>query len=145
MSFLKFTASTIFIALFVIAIIAFAINFGIDNNATVNLGQDPDFSTLNTSMQNEVEDFYTQSNVSVDAFMKSTISSQTQASEGGTQYKVTTGNSLSMAKNGITNGFTKIFGSDSGFGVILTALISFLTLAGAAFAYKAWVGRDPGN
>lgn len=144
MSFIKFTVSTVLIALFSIALITFAANFAEDNQASISIADDPDLSGLSTGMQNDINDFYVSANTSADAFGKSTISSQTEASEGGTQYKVTPTNSLSMARRSINAGFKKIFGTDSGFGIVFTALVATLGLIAAAYSYKAWVGRDPG-
>jgi len=143
MSFIKFTTSTVLIALFAIALITFAANFANDNQASINIGDDSDFSNMNTGMKSDMNTFYSSANTSTDAFSKSTISSQTEASEGGTQFKVTPTNSLSMATRAINGGFKKIFGSDSGFGILFTALIALLGIIAFAYAYKAWVGRNP--
>ena len=143
MGFIKYTTSIMMIALFCIALITFSVNFAIDNDSTVSLADDEDFSSIKSGLESDVDVFYENVNTSNNAFQKSTISSQTEASEGGTQFKVTPGTSLSMGKRGIAAGWTKIFGSDSGFGVIFTALISILGFIMLLYGYKAWVGRNP--
>jgi hypothetical protein len=48
-----------------------------------------------------------------------------------------------MAKKSITTAWEKVFGSDSGFGIVFTALISLIGFIVGLYAYKAWVGRNP--
>lgn len=143
MGFAKYTATIMMVALFTIAILTFAVNFGIDNDSSINIADDGDYSSIRSRLSDDVEVFYENVNVSNNAFQTSTISSQTEASEGGTQFKVTPTTSLSMAKRGITAGWTKIFGSGNEFSVVFTALISMLGFLMALYAYKAWVGRNP--
>ena len=142
MSFIKYTVAFVMIALFSICIITFAVNFGIDNDAAVNLNQDGDFTTLNANASSEVQSFYAGSSTAYDAYQSSTISSQTDSSEGGTQFKVTPASSLGMAKTALSAAWEKIFGRGSGFGIILTAIIGLLTFIIGLYAWKAWKG-DP--
>jgi len=137
----KITMALMMVALFSIALVTFAINYGIDNNAQINLGQDDEFVASQSELRSNVEVFYSDVNISNDAFQSSTISSQTEASEGGTQFKVTPTNSLSMFKNALKTSFTKIFGSDSGFGILLTALISIVGFLVGLYAWRAWKGN----
>lgn len=142
MSFTKYTVMLTSIALFVIALIAFAMNFAEDNNASINIADDG-YSSVKSGMESDAVTFYTNVNTSSSEYMKSTISSQTEASEGGTQFKVTPGTSLSMVKRALTTAWEKIFGSDSEFGVVLTALIAIFGFVLFMFAWKAWAGRSP--
>ena len=137
----KLTVVMLMSALFGIALISFAVNFGIDNDTTVKLGDDGDFVNINTNLNNDVEEFYVAANESVVAAQKSTISTQTEASEGGTQFKVTPSSSLSMFKNTLKSGFEKIFGTDSGFGIMFTALLSILGFLIFLYVIKAWRGN----
>jgi hypothetical protein len=145
MSFLKYTVSLMMIAIFSIALITFAINFAVDNDAAVSIGSDEQFAAVKTNSSSNVNEFYSGSATAYDAYQQSTVASTATASEGGTQFKVTPTTSLAMAKNSLSAGWYKIFGSDSGFGVVLTALIAMLTFIMAALAYQAWVGRNPGS
>jgi len=144
MNLIKIMVSTIFISLFAIAIITFASNFGYDNDTSINIANDPDISEINTGMQSELDSFYVNANTSAEAFSQSTISSQTESTEGGTQFKVLTNNPLTIARRGIEGGFEKIFGSSSAFGVVLTTFVGVLGAIVLLLAYKAWAGRDPG-
>jgi len=143
MGYIKLTVSLMLIALFSISIIVFATNFAADNDAGVNLGDDDDFPNINSNLQDDVDEFYQAANTSSSAFQESTVSSQTESSEGGTQFKVTPVTSLAMARRAITAGWKKIFGADSSFNILFTALLGLLGFILAAYAYKAWVGRNP--
>lgn len=143
MGFIKYTGALMLISLFAIALVTFAINFGLDNHSRINLVNDSEYSDIDTGLRSDVEVFYEGVNTSNDAFQTSTISSQTEASEGGTQFKVTPATSLSMAKRAISSAWSNIFGKGSSFGVIFTALIAMLAFVMALYAYKAWVGRNP--
>jgi len=135
---ISFVTNMIMAALFCIAIVGFAINFGYDNNSSVNIAQDPDMPQLKSDIQTKVELFYYDANTSSDAMQKSTISTQTESTEGGTSFKVTPANALGTAGKLVTMGYKKIFGSDSGFGIFLTALIAILGFMSALYIWKAW-------
>jgi len=137
----KLTITMMMCALFGIAIITWVANVGIDNGTNIRLGQDEDFDDISSDLNDDIEQFYSDANVSSDAFQKSTISSQTEASEGGTQFKVTPGTSLSMFKKTLSSGFEKIFGSDSEFGILFTALIGVLAFLIFLYAMSAWRGN----
>ena len=130
------------IALFGICIITFAVNFGYENNANVNIADD-DYDDINVSLQSDVESFYQGVNTSAEAYAKSTISTQTESSEGGTQFKATPTTSLSMGKRTLTAAWNKIFGQGGEFGIVFTALISILGFVMFMLAWKAWAGRNP--
>jgi len=142
MGLIKTTTVFMLISLFVIALVTFAVNFGLDNDAGINLGDDSSYESLAGDLEEETDTFFTYSGDSLDAYQESTISSQTEASEGGTQFKVTTSNSLDMVKKGISAAWYNIFRGDD-FEVVLYALLGLLTFILAAYAYKAWVGRNP--
>lgn len=140
MGLIKYTTAFVMLALFSIALISFAINFSIDNRAAVNIGDDSDFSTLNTGLQSDVDSFYENASIASESFQQSTISSQTESSEGGTQFKVTPGNSLSMATKALRIAFGKLLGFDSSFSIVFTALIALIIFIIGLYAWKAWKG-----
>ena len=131
------------IALFSIALITFAVNFANDNESEISLADDDSFVSVKDDVESEVDIFYEGVNTSNTAFQKSTISSQTEASEGGTQFKVTPTTSVAMATKSLSAGWKSIFGEDSGFGIFFTALVSMVSFIMILYAYKSWVGRNP--
>jgi len=138
---IKLVTSTIIIALFTLAIISFAVNFGLDNGTSINLQDDPDFPSTKNNVNDEIDDFYLNINISSDAMAQSTIASQSEATEGGTAFKVSTRNSVSVATKVVKSSFQKIFGSDSQFSILYTAIISILGMMVLLYLYKSWRGN----
>ena len=129
------------IALFSIALISFAVNFAYDNDTVVNLEDDADFQDINSGMKSDVQQFYQDSNVSGEAMYQSTVNTQTDSTEGGTAFKVGTGSALSMVSRAVWRGYTKIFGSDSGFGIFITALFGIIGFMAFLYIWKSWRGQ----
>jgi len=140
---IKFMTSIVLIALFSIAIITFAINFAVDNDSRINIQNDSNFVGIRTQVSSNATQFYTDVKTSSDALQNSTVSSQIEATEGGTSFKVGPGTALAMAFSVLTGGFTEIFGAGNEFEVFLTALISVLGLISFMYIYKTWAGRNP--
>jgi len=143
MGHIKFITSTIMAVLFAVAIIAFTIDFGNDNNAPVNLVDDPDFSDIKNEMTGNLTQFHIDANSSGVAFIQTQLETGDEVTKTGGQFKVGIGTAMKMVTSVIRSGYKKIFGSDTGFGIFLTALISILGFTAFALAYKAWVGRNP--
>ena len=138
---IKFISGLLMSILFAIAIIVFAINFANDNDSKVNIAQDSDFSDLTTNLKADSQDFYLNANTSSSSMYESTISTQTEATEGGTSFKVGPLTAVSAGKRILSNGFSKIFGADSGFAVFFTVLIAMLGLISTLYIWKAWKGQ----
>lgn len=140
---IKFITSLVMAGLFAIAIVSFAINFAYDNDSPINIADDPDLIGMKNGIITDSDAFYSDVNISRDAMDKSTISTQTEASEGGTAFKVGPTNALSMVTRIMQGSYVKVFGSDQGFGIFLTSLISLLLFISIMLIYKAWAGRNP--
>lgn len=140
---IKFIISLVLIGLFPIALITFVINFAYDNDSLVNLGDDPDFTKMKGEVSSNTTVFYDDVQIISNATQQSTISTQVEATEGGTAFKVGPATALSIASSVITISFRKIFGSDTGFGIFLTSIIAILGFIMAMYIYKAWAGRNP--
>jgi len=143
MGLIKYTTSLLLIGLFAIALVTFAAQFAYDNDAVINIADDPQLSEINASIRTDIQSFETATGVSADALANSSVSSESEAFEGGTAFKATPTSSLAMAVRAITAGWNKIFGDDSAFNIIFTAFISLLGIIMIMYVYKAWVGRAP--
>ena len=139
---IKFIGSLIFIAIFFISLLAFAVEFGNDNS-DINIADDDDYSSIKTSIEGNVSSFYLDVQTANNATQESTISSQTESTEGGTAFKVTPASALRIVKSAIKSPFSKIFGSDSDFTILSTAFISMLVLISSLYIWKTWAGRNP--
>ena len=129
------------IGIFSIALISFAINFAIDNEAQVSLSDDSDISNLNTNLQSDIDSMRDDTNTSVTAIMTSTIGIQSGETEGGTAFKVGPGTALNMAYRTMKVGFGKIFGADSSFSIIFTTFTIILAFVSVFVIWKAWKGN----
>jgi hypothetical protein len=143
MGHIQFTTSLIMVALFSIAVVSFAINFAIDNDSEISLQDDASFVTLNEIQQDNVTEFFDDANDSMAALILSTLDQGDETTVSGGQFKGSVSSTLSVATNAVRVGYKNIFGSDNGFGIFLTVLIGLLTYIGAAYVYKAWIGRNP--
>ena len=144
MGLIKYTTSLVMIALFVISILMFATNFGVDNDSQVLLSSDPDYVALQSSMDGNATQFVSDVNTSSEAFFTSTIKSGDVATESGGQFKAGIGTMKSIATSSLSAGFKKITGGDSSFAIIFTTISGVIVFLGVMYGYKAWKG-DPGN
>lgn len=139
----KITISIFFMVAFVLSLLMFVGNFGYDNQAEIMMGQDSDYITLNSTMASNQGTLYNDAVSSSNALASSTIDSSDQATKTGGQFKGGVNTARKVLGDSLTIGFKKIFGEDSGFGIILTLLTSCLMIIIGFYTYKAWVGRDP--
>lgn len=143
MGHLKFVISLIMITLFSMALIGFGINFARDNNADITISEDALFNNTKDALGGNVTVFYGDINTSSQALAEATISTQTEASEGGTTIKVGPKTALQTTIIVIKNSFERIFGSDSEFSIFFTGFITILSFMGIMYIAKAWFGRTP--
>ena len=139
---IKFTISLVLIALFSFALVSFAINFAVDNDANVSIDDESRYDSMRNNLESDVEVFYTESNLSVEAIGKTTISSQTEATEGGTAFKVGPWTAVLMSKRALESAYRNIFGTDSGFNVFLTTFIALISTFMGFYIYKTLAGRN---
>ncbi|MAG26665.1 hypothetical protein CMI47_14080 [Candidatus Pacearchaeota archaeon] len=140
---IKYVGSIVMIVLFSIAIISFALNFAIDNNADISLSDDSSFSNLDTSLRNNVSQFNVDANSTGDTFRQSEAKSGDQVTESGGQFKVGIFTLIGMLPAIYSIVKIQIFGGSNSFGIVLVALSSFLAFVGFRYAYKSWFGRNP--
>jgi len=137
---IKFISGLLMASLFAIALIGFSINFANDNSSVINIASDSDLSGVKGNMEGDMQQFYLDANTSSSSMYESTISTQTEATEGGTSFKVGPATALTTGNRVLSTGFKKIFGADANFGIFLTSLIAMLGLIAALFIWKAWKG-----
>lgn len=142
---IQWTISLVMIGLFVIAILGFAINFAADNNSPIDLADDPELSGLSTSTQGNVEGFNTDAEETYNSIANSSISptssSGTTATAG--QFAITPVNVIGTVNNILKVGWSKIFGSNSGFEIFITTFIGMIVFITALYIWKTWAGRSP--
>jgi len=143
MGLIKFLGGTLMIMLFAFAVLSYTIGYGNDNNVAVNIGDDKEISGLQTNLESNSGSFLIDINSSLGAFAKSEIGSGEEIDRKGGQFKAQTRSPFDATKNIIDIGFVKIFGRDTGFGIILTTFIAFIGAVSLLYIMKAWVGKNP--
>ena len=145
MSQIQWTISLVLIGLFTIAIIGFSLNFASDNNAAVNIADDPEISGLYTNAIGNTSSFQANSEDTYTSIINSTISTSSASGTTvtGGQFSITPANMIATTKNILKVGYSKIFGTDSGFGIFITTFLGMLVFITALLIWKTWAGRSP--
>jgi hypothetical protein len=137
----EYTLSLIFIGLFSIALISFAINFASDNSASVSIADSDTIGTMKNEINSNLSSWNTESESSYQSITQSSIT-QADTTPSGGQFTLTVGNSLNVVKSIVRNGFVVIFGNDEGFAIFLSTFIGILVLLFGYYIWKAWAGRS---
>lgn len=143
MGFIQYISSIFLIGLFAIAIISFAINFGDDNDAIVNIEDDEGITNARAGIRGNVT-VYVGDDIdnSSKTFEDSTVAAGSDIFESGGTWKVLTKKLPTTMSNLFTLVSTKIFGENAGsFGILLTTFSAFLVILTVAYAWKAWRGN----
>lgn len=134
--------ASVFIALFAICIVAFAINFAVDNDSSISLAEDSRYNSLSTNLQSDINQLRTDAEQSNLVLQKTSLASGDQEIAGsGGQFKVGPYTAVKMTLKSFTTSFDTLFGPE--FRFILTAFISLLTFLIGYYVIKAWLGKDP--
>jgi len=139
---LSFTISIVIIALFTIALISFAANFAIDNNAPISIQDDSELMGLKSNTETDLSTFKEKSEDSYKSIVDSSITKGDNLESGGT-FSLTIASSLSTVTNILRVGYVKIFGTGSGFGIFITLFISIILFIAFMYFAKTWLGRNP--
>ena len=143
MGMIKLLTSLAFVTIFGLAIIGYSIGFATDNQAVVNLNEDSDFSSADTSIRSDLGSFDDSSESSLNILMESKIASGDDNVEGGGQFKTGPNDIISASKTIISASNEKIFGKGNEFGILFTVVISFIILIVGLYIWKTWKGGSP--
>lgn len=137
----KLITSIVMSALFVLAIVVFSIQFGADNNSGILLGDDPEYSEIQTDIVGDIRQFNSDANTSSNTILSTTQEAGDQSASSGGQFKVTATTAVALVTTFLTVSFSKIFGNDTGFGIFLTAIVSILLWVIGLYIWKSWKGN----
>jgi hypothetical protein len=131
MSQIQWTVSLACLFLFVIAMLVFAVQFGDDNDAAINIADDAAIGSLNSSTVGSLESMSTNSEDTYESVMNSSINPTGNTLQSPKPFSLLSTDVFSIAGNMINVVYVRIFGGNSTFliftGVFL-ALISFITV-----------------
>ncbi len=137
---LQLTIALVLTGLFAIAIIGFAINFAIDNDAPVDISNDPDITSLYSQQRGNLSGQSSDSESQYQSILETTIAPESgSATSTGSFAK--TWNILGAAKNTINSIDKKIFGNNSGLMIFTNAIIGMLVFMIGLFLYKTLRGQ----
>ncbi len=139
---IQLTISLVFISLFTVAIIGFAINFASDNNAPISIADDPELILLQTNVESDLSDFRDDSEGTYSSIVESSIETGDTTPSGG-QFAITSRSTIGPVTNIFKTGYIKIFGTGGGFGIFLTTFISVILFIIGMYIWKTWAGRNP--
>jgi len=131
-----------FFTVFVIAIIAFTINFGIDNDTDVTI-DDGKYADLINTLKANMSTLANDSTTAQEIMLKTTLEGGDEHAGSGGQFKVGPFTAFGMAISGISVGFSEFFGGDSDFSFIPILFVTIMTFLIGYYIIKAWLGRDP--
>lgn len=130
--------SLVLIAAFAVAIIGYAVNFAIDNNAAVDISQDAQISQIYTGSDSNLSQFNSDANNTYSSILSTTIAPGSQTAQSAAPFAITPASALGGVK-GITNVIqNRIFGGK--FGTFFIALISVIIFMLALYLYKTLRG-----
>jgi len=135
------TISLVMLVLFVIAIIGFSIGFANDNNAEINIADDPELSSFYTDAKGDLSDYKTDSEETYSSILKTTIEPGSDVAQSSGSFAITSGNVLGVTKNIVYLPYKKIFGSGSGFGIFFTTFLAILIFIVGLLIYKSLRGN----
>ena len=138
---ISFTISLIMIGLFTIAIISFAINFAVDNDAAVSISDDPELMELYSDSGGDLSDLREDAESTYTSILETTIEPGSESPQSSAPFAITSTNTLGTTKNILKVGYTKIFGTGSGFGVFITTLIGTIVFIFGLYIYKTLRGN----
>ena len=142
MGLMQYSLAFIAIAAFTLALMGFATNFAIDNNAAMSIADDPQITNLNTQVTSNLSGFREGSESTYQSIVESSIDSGETTVSGG-QFAITPPYAIAIGKNILEVGYVKIFGTGSGFGIFLGTLVTTFGFILILLVWKAWAGRMP--
>ena len=138
---ISLTVSLVMIALFTVAIISFSVGFADDNSSEMNIADDVGLSNLNTKTKENLTTFEEETSKTYISLTKSTIEPGSDVFESTGTFSITWLNVFGVTKNIFKVGYVKIFGSDSGFAIFITAFLGIIGFMASLYIWKTIRGN----
>jgi len=133
------------VAIFVLAFMNFAINFGTEQSAPINIDDESSVSSITSSIQTNSGSFIVSSNGTMGVIQETTIEETSQSGSFGR---------ISIFTDPLTKPFIilkdtfgliqrNIFGEDNSFGVVFGIIVTIVGLIGLFAGYKLLKGGNP--
>lgn len=132
----QITVALVLIALFSVAIIGFAIGFANDNNAAIDISDDPDVVGISNNAQGNLSDFRAGSEDTYSSIVNSSISQGSFTTGTGGQFAITPAAALGTLYNILNVAYTKMFGSP--FAIFFTTFGALIVILIGLWLWKTW-------
>ena len=135
--------SVVMIILFTIALLGFSIGFANDNDASISIADDDNFSIISTSSDTRdgLSEFSSDTSSSYDSIINTTVEPGSDVIRSPAVFTLTWGNLFSVFGNILTVGYMVIFGGGTTFGIFLTTFLALMGLLFTLYIIKAWRGN----
>ena len=138
----KFVASILFVAVFTIAVVTYVTTYAVENNANINIADDPNFTAINSSLQGQMVVFRGDINSSSAGFTPSVTEIASDTFKSPTIFE-----NLRFSRDAINSILTlfkdKIFGGNPAFLIIISVISSYLVFLAVSYIWKTFKGGDP--
>lgn len=140
---IQWTSGIVMLTLFTIMILGFAINWGIDNNASIDISDDAGIIQLYTNTSENLTTFGSDADNTTTSLLNTTIPQGSFTAESSGAFAITTGNLVGTFRNVVFLGYQRIFGGNSAFAIVFLSLIGMVSLIGILLVWKTLAGRNP--
>ena len=140
---IKFITGLVMFVIFAIAVTSYAISFGVNNGAYVNINEDSEINSLNLSMTTGMDNFRRDVDNGSSGFFSTSISAGDDTTRSGGQFKLGFKSLKDTFKSFTDVVKNRLFGGSPEFAIVLTALISLLVYIGIRYIWKTWKGGNP--
>jgi len=138
---IQLVISMVLIGLFSIAIIGFAIQFAVDNNAAIDISDDAEISNLFDNSKSNISGFGNSSEDTYSSILNTTVEPGSQTVPSTAPFAITPFNALGIVKSILFVTYGKIFGTGAGFGIFLTAFVGVIVFMLGLLIYKTLRGN----
>jgi len=135
------TISLVFIALFTVAILGFAIGFATDNDAAVSITQDSNVNSFRTEVTGNASAFASDSQGTYNSILSTTIEPGSDVAQSTGSFAVSITNLIGVGKNVISLPRKAIFGDGGGFAIFFTTFGAIIVFLFGLFLYKTLRGN----
>lgn len=138
---IKLSIALVFIALFTVAILSFAVNFATDNNSAISISDDPELVGLKQKTNANISAVSdTGAENTYKSIVDTTISPDAGTAQSAGPFAITGFSLVSTITSIMKTGYIRIFGTGAGFSVFLTALTGFILFMMGLYIYQTLRG-----
>ena len=133
---IQLVGSIVMIAMFSIMVIAFGVQFAVDNSPSVSIADDNETMNFYSGQQSNVTGLRGSTNDEYQSIIETTIPEGSDYPQSMAAFSKSDESSKAVVENVITLVRTKLFGNDPTVNYVITAAMGFLVLVLGLYVYK---------